>query len=469
MLISKVIGTGKVKKPVEYSYDMMAQKMYIRRMSIFIMITMSMLLLVISSIGNAYPLTIYGLAEYENGEIATNATVVVSADDLPNETDVTENDGAWQVDVGGDTGTKWPENTTFTVTITKGSWIGTKTGVLQNSHTGVGTVILENTDTNQNPTNMSENRSESSIRPVAIISNGPFIEGIANTSITFNASESYDPDGNITGYRWDFNGDGTNDTGWLSTPSISHTFETPEIYTLLLEVKDDGGHIDLDYAIVDISDEEISITIQAKKQGLTSQNITFQSLIPVNLAAMNFSWNFGDDTVGYGPTTSHIFTSPGNYYVRLLVEDEQGKIFHDVHIIEIKLDTDKDLLHDDLEKSIGSPIWTKNYYSSVQIHGKTHLLIDTDNNGYIDVFYNKTRQNFSQVQLSNDKYLIDDDLDGKYEFSFDKTTGKIEEYVDTSQGDNGDNTQETPGVSFILLILIISSVSYFSYRKKKYS
>jgi hypothetical protein len=41
-------------------------------------------------------------------------------------------------------------------------------------------------------------------------------------SIFFNASKSYDPDGNITGYKWIF-GDG-NETDWLNEPTINHTY-----------------------------------------------------------------------------------------------------------------------------------------------------------------------------------------------------------------------------------------------------
>lgn len=51
--------------------------------------------------------------------------------------------------------------------------------------------------------------------------------------IHFNASASYDPDGYIMSYFWDF-GDGTNATGVL----VNHAYTSPGIYNVTLTVKD---------------------------------------------------------------------------------------------------------------------------------------------------------------------------------------------------------------------------------------
>ena len=59
--------------------------------------------------------------------------------------------------------------------------------------------------------------------------------------INLDASDSYDPDGTITGYRWDFQNDGIWDTGWLSQPTLTHTFCNPGPHTIRLEVKDNDG------------------------------------------------------------------------------------------------------------------------------------------------------------------------------------------------------------------------------------
>jgi len=61
---------------------------------------------------------------------------------------------------------------------------------------------------------------------------------VVNQTITFNASSSYDPDGNIMNYEWDF-GDG-NITS-TTEEKISHSYSEAGSYKVTLTVKDDKG------------------------------------------------------------------------------------------------------------------------------------------------------------------------------------------------------------------------------------
>jgi hypothetical protein len=54
--------------------------------------------------------------------------------------------------------------------------------------------------------------------------------------VTFDASNSYDPDGTIVSYTWDF-GDGTTGTGMVAT----HSYAEEDDYTVTLEVMDNDG------------------------------------------------------------------------------------------------------------------------------------------------------------------------------------------------------------------------------------
>jgi len=63
----------------------------------------------------------------------------------------------------------------------------------------------------------------------------PCTEGTA----AFNASESYDPDGYIVSYAWDF-GDGNTGIG----ETITHTYTEPGVYTVTLTVEDAAGNSD---------------------------------------------------------------------------------------------------------------------------------------------------------------------------------------------------------------------------------
>ena len=73
--------------------------------------------------------------------------------------------------------------------------------------------------------------------PVASFTYSP-AEPRAEQIVTFNASASYDPDGNIVTYRWDF-GDG-NITS-VADPIITHVYENCGNYTVTLTVTDNEG------------------------------------------------------------------------------------------------------------------------------------------------------------------------------------------------------------------------------------
>ena len=72
----------------------------------------------------------------------------------------------------------------------------------------------------------------------------------ANQIITFDALDSFDPDGNIVSYQWDF-GDGTNGSG----ASPEHVYENPGEYTVTLVITDNNGNTYSKTMTVDIASE----------------------------------------------------------------------------------------------------------------------------------------------------------------------------------------------------------------------
>jgi serine protease len=73
---------------------------------------------------------------------------------------------------------------------------------------------------------------------------------VVDEVVTFNGSGSYDLDGTITDYAWEF-GDGTYGTGVTTT----HTYKTAGEYSVELNVTDDGGSTDTDTAVVTVTEE----------------------------------------------------------------------------------------------------------------------------------------------------------------------------------------------------------------------
>lgn len=74
------------------------------------------------------------------------------------------------------------------------------------------------------------------LKPVAdiVILPGTKTVGIAPLAVSFDGSGSYDPDGSIVSYQWDF-GDGSTAVG----ETAAHTYTVAGIFTVTLTVKDD--------------------------------------------------------------------------------------------------------------------------------------------------------------------------------------------------------------------------------------
>jgi len=72
---------------------------------------------------------------------------------------------------------------------------------------------------------------------------------IVNETITFNASSSYDPDGYITNYTWDF-GDGTNGSGRITT----HSYSSAGKYPVTLTITDNSSTLNSTTKIITIPD-----------------------------------------------------------------------------------------------------------------------------------------------------------------------------------------------------------------------
>lgn len=79
---------------------------------------------------------------------------------------------------------------------------------------------------------------------------GPDQSAYVGDTVNFNGSGSYDSDGSIVNYAWDF-GDGTTGTG----ATTSHVYSAVGTYTVTLTVTDNGGLIGSDIAVVTINEK----------------------------------------------------------------------------------------------------------------------------------------------------------------------------------------------------------------------
>ncbi|UCE38296.1 MAG: PKD domain-containing protein, partial [Thermoplasmata archaeon] len=144
----------------------------------------------------------------------------------------------------------------------------------------------------------------------------------------FSGHRSYDPDGHIVSYHWDF-GDGTFGNGVYTT----HNYTMPGIYNVTLTVTDDEGATDSDEVMVIVEEEGPPVNrppvadaepdhqvIYAGEEAWFTGNRSYDP----DGYIVSYHWYFGDGTNGSGVTVTHIYNIPGNYTVMLTVTDDDG-------------------------------------------------------------------------------------------------------------------------------------------------
>jgi PKD repeat protein len=143
--------------------------------------------------------------------------------------------------------------------------------------------------------------------------------------VTFNASESYDINGYIASYSWNF-GDGN----IMSTtnPIITHVYQIEGSYTARLTVFDNEGFNGTTTSVVNIRNYPTANYVYSPATPFVDEGVTFDasSSLPRGGIITSYSWNFGDGnstTVSF-QRISHKYRLPGSYTVTLTVSDSEG-------------------------------------------------------------------------------------------------------------------------------------------------
>ncbi|MEN8167639.1 MAG: PKD domain-containing protein [Pseudomonadota bacterium] len=156
---------------------------------------------------------------------------------------------------------------------------------------------------------------------------GPYTASVGE-NIAFDGTNSFDPDGSISSYAWDF-GDGGSGNG--STPS--HAYSVDGNYTVSLTVTDNDNATDSATTTATI----ISVSTSAPPiadaggpySGAVGSPLTFNgtnSSDPDGGTIVRYDWDFGDGSAASdaGSTPSHSYTATGDYTVILTVTDDEG-------------------------------------------------------------------------------------------------------------------------------------------------
>ncbi|MFA6636475.1 MAG: PKD domain-containing protein, partial [Candidatus Omnitrophota bacterium] len=142
--------------------------------------------------------------------------------------------------------------------------------------------------------------------------------------VSFDASESSDPDGDSLAYIWNF-GDGTVET---SGSRMTHTYQKGGKYTVSVTVDDGKG------TPCSTSSDSVSLKVNTPPSARMTigeeccvdmeQKFDGSGSIDPDGDALTYSWDFGDGSSGEGVRVSHSYAKPGTYKVTLRVDDGSG-------------------------------------------------------------------------------------------------------------------------------------------------
>ena len=152
-------------------------------------------------------------------------------------------------------------------------------------------------------------------------------------SITFDATDSYDLDGEIDFYYWNF------DDGRTSNQMVKeHTYTDSGIFDVSLKLTDNLNVISTTYYTIEVINSlpNVIFTI-APGSGNTLTPFEFtDSSTDSDGEIEEWLWNFGDGTSSNEINPTHYFSFPGYYNITLRLTDDQNGVSESTIMIYVK-------------------------------------------------------------------------------------------------------------------------------------
>ena len=158
--------------------------------------------------------------------------------------------------------------------------------------------------------------------PVAVA--GPDRRIAPGDTVTFDAGQSFDPDGTLTAYRWEFEDLGNP----LEAARVERAYVSPGVWSAQLVVTDDSGVQNA------TASDDVTIHVNSAPEAEAGPEIVTESLY-VTLDGsksadadgdpLAYLWDFGDGSAPQaGEVVTHAYPKPGVYPVTLRIDDGTG-------------------------------------------------------------------------------------------------------------------------------------------------
>ena len=151
-------------------------------------------------------------------------------------------------------------------------------------------------------------------------------EGIAPLTVHFDGSGSFDPDGAIREYEWDF-GDGRKGTG----REIAHTYAGGGSFEAILTVTDQRGAkatTSVEIYVRGSNELPVAAFSMSPSPAYPRQAVWFDAGASYDPDGRieSYAWAFGDGLTGTGIAAEHHYDAAGTYTVALTIRDSDGAL-----------------------------------------------------------------------------------------------------------------------------------------------
>jgi acid phosphatase type 7 len=156
---------------------------------------------------------------------------------------------------------------------------------------------------------------------------------LTGQAVTFDASGSSDPDGSITSYEWDLDGDGSFELSTNAVPNASRTYASPITIETRLRVSDDDGYSSVTTRAVTINNRPPVASFTAIPNPVSAgQTVIFDGSASSDPdgSVVRFQWDldgngsFETDT-GANRVATRSYPAGNNPTIRLRVTDDHGQ------------------------------------------------------------------------------------------------------------------------------------------------
>jgi parallel beta-helix repeat protein len=294
----------------------------------------------------------------------------------------------------------------------------------------------------------SESGSSGSVpinkKPVADGSSGEPYQGVIDSAIIFDATNSYDEDGNIESYFWNF-GDGITGNGKI----VTHSYSSEGIYLVKLTVYDNRGGIDSYTTSVMITKPNLPPSIPlliGPKVGNKDTDYSYTvTTTDLDNDDIQFILDWDDSTITSSEflsnetiyRTSHNWTKAGVYSLKVTAYD--NKTLSESAEINVLIDTKYVL-------NLG------------------YLIDEIGDNTYENFYSNSTGEKTNTEKTNDGSYLLDSSNDGEWDYKYDITTGQLLPYGKDSSVHNENSIVTLVIIGILIFTILIVIIMFFLKR-----